>query len=110
MKALQSRTQETERDGMAVAIATGIANLFMRLPMLSGFSVQDRATLTRDRNMASLDADLCVADVSLHVWPALQATPAVCEEIVQTMRDLLDEHPDARQLLLCGCTFARTFH
>jgi hypothetical protein len=52
--------------------------------MLSGFSVQDRATLTRDRNMASLDGDLC-------------------------MLELLDEHPEARELLR-GYTFARTFH
>jgi hypothetical protein len=33
----------------------------------------------------------------------------VCDEIVQTMLELLDEHPDARDLLR-GCTFARAFH
>jgi hypothetical protein len=77
--------------------------------MLSGFSVQDRATLTRDRNMASLDGDLCLADVAVHAWPGLQATHAVCDEIVQAMLELLDEHPEARELLR-GYTFARTFH
>jgi hypothetical protein len=45
----------------------------------------------------------------VHAWPGLQATPAVCEEIVQTLLELLDEHPAARELLR-GYTFARTFH
>lgn len=109
MKAVQS-IQQTEKDGLAFAIAAAIAGLFIRLPMLSGFSVRRRATLTRVRDMAPLDADLCIADVAVHVWPGLQVTPAVRDEIVQTVRDLLAEHPDARQPLARGCTFARTFH
>jgi hypothetical protein len=109
MSAVQSRTQETERDGVIVAVVTRIAALFARLPVLSGFSVQDPATLTRGRHVATLDADLCIADLSMHGWPGWQPTPAVCEEIAQTLLELLDEHPDARELLR-GYTFARTFH
>jgi len=61
--------------------------------LLSGFSVQDRATLTVDRGMAPLDADLCVADVSVDPWTGFQATPVLCAEIAQAMRELLEEHP-----------------
>jgi hypothetical protein len=109
MKAIQSRTHTSERETMIVDVATRIAALFAQLPMLSGFSVQDRATLTADRNAASLVEDLCIADVAVHVWPGLQATPLVYGEIVQAMLELLEEHPGAHHLLR-GCTFARTFH
>jgi hypothetical protein len=109
MRAAQSRTEATQHKGLIVAVLTRIAALFARLPALTGFSVQDRATLSSEHTIAPLDADLCIADVAVHTWPGLRATPAVREEIVETMLELLDEHPDARGLLR-GCTFARTFH
>jgi hypothetical protein len=109
MRALQSRTDEREREGAIVALIMRVAALFRRLPMLSGFSVQDPATLPADRNLAALDPDLCIADVTLHPWPGLQATPAVCEEIVQDLLGLLEERPEVQELLR-GYTFARTFH
>ena len=107
MKAVYSRTQERERDNVIADIATTIAALFARCHMLSGFSVQDRATQTRDRNMALLDGDLCVADVSVH--PGFCAPPVLYDEIAQALLDLLDEHPEAYEILR-GQTFARTFH
>lgn len=85
MRAAQSRTQETERKDMIVAVVTQTAALFDQLPML------------------------CIADVSVHGWLDLQATLAVCDEIAQTMLELLEEHPEARQLVR-GFTVARTFH
>jgi hypothetical protein len=109
MSTVQSSAHESERAGAIAALVVQIAGLFNRLPMLSGFSVQDRAPLTRDRNMVPLDADLCIADVAVHAWPGLHATPAMCDEIVQAMLELLDDHPEARELLR-GYTFARTFH
>jgi len=107
MKAIYGRTQERERDGMIADIATTIAALFTRCHMLSGFSVQDRATLTRDRAMALLDGGLCVADVSVHA--GFFAPPALYDEIAQALLDLLEEHPEAYEVLR-GNTFARTFH
>jgi hypothetical protein len=109
MRALESRTYETERESAITALIMRMAALFRRLPVLSGFSVQDPATLARERNLAPLDADLCIADVTVHPWPGLQATPAVCEEIVQDLVELLEEHPEVRELLR-GYTFARAFH
>jgi len=94
---------------ITVHTALRVAALFAQLPMLSGFSVQERATLTVDRGMAPLDGDLCVADVSVDPWTGFQATPVLCAEIAQAMRELLEEHPEACDLLR-GHTFARTFH
>ena len=94
---------------LTVHTALRVAALFAQLPMLSGFSVQDRATLTSDRDMAPLDGDLCVADVSVDPWTGFEAPPVLCAEIAQAMRELLEEHPEACELLR-GHTFARTFH
>jgi hypothetical protein len=90
-------------------ISARIAMLFLKLPMLTGFSVQDRATLTRDRGTAPLSGDLCVADVSLDPWAGLEAAPKVQGEIVQALREVLGEHPASYEVLR-GNTFARAFH
>ncbi|HYR34191.1 MAG TPA: hypothetical protein VEQ87_07875 [Burkholderiales bacterium] len=92
-----------------VDVATRIAALFVKLPMLTGFSVQQRATLSRDRNGAPLVGELCVADVSVDAWPGWQAGPAVHNEIAQTLLELLNECPESYEALL-GQTFARAFH
>jgi hypothetical protein len=90
-------------------ISARIAMLFLKLPMLTGFSVQDRATLTRDRETAPLSGDLCVADVSLDAWAGFAAAPEVQGEIVQALREVLGEHPGSYEVLR-GHTFARAFH
>ena len=94
---------------MIANVSARIAGLFHRLPMLTGFSVQERATLSRDRGTAPLAGDLCVADVSVDAWAWLQLTPLVHDEIVQELRELLGEHPESYDALR-GQTFARTFH
>jgi hypothetical protein len=90
-------------------VSIRIAELFADLPMLTGFSVQDSATLTRDRNNAPLAGELCIADVSVEAWPGFQAGPAVYTEIEQALLELLREHPESSEALR-GRTFARTFH
>jgi len=94
---------------MIANVSARIAGLFQRLPMLTGFSVQERATLTRDRDTAPLAGDLCIADVSVDAWAWLQLTPLVHDEIVQELRELLGEHPESYEALR-GHTFARRFH
>jgi hypothetical protein len=94
---------------ITVHTALRVTELFAQLPMLSGFSVQDRATLTSDRDMAPLHGDLCIADVSVDPWTGFQATPLLGAEIAQALLELLEEHPEAGELLR-GHTFARTFH
>lgn len=92
-----------------VDVSTQIAELFANLPMLDGFSVQERATLTTDRDVAPLAGDLCLADVSVDAWAGLGLVPEVHGEIVRALRELLDEHPECYAVLR-GHTFARTFH
>jgi hypothetical protein len=90
-------------------VSKRIAELFVDLPMLTGFSVQHRATLSRDRNHAPLAGELCIADVSVEAWPGWQAGPAVHDAIAQTLLALLNECPESYEALR-GQTFARTFH
>jgi hypothetical protein len=94
---------------LIVDVAARIAALFLRLPMLDGFSVQERATLTRDRGMAPLAGELCIADVSVDAWAGRGALPVVHDEIAQALRELLDERPESYEALR-GHTFARAFH
>jgi len=90
-------------------VSARIAMLFLKLPMLTGFSVQERAALTRDRDTAPLAGDLYIADVSVDAWAGHRAIPVVNDEIAQALRELLDEHPEFYEVLR-GHTFARTFH
>lgn len=69
-----------------------MATLFERLPMLSGFWVHE---------------DLSTTEVSLDTWPGWDPSAEVAEEIGRELEDLLDERPDAAELLR-GRTFARS--
>jgi hypothetical protein len=71
-----------------------MSTLFQRYPALCGFSVKD---------------DLRLSNVACH--PALIGDEAelLCEEISATLLDLVEENPEAAELLR-GRTLARTFH
>ena len=109
MRALQSTAEEPQADVIAADLADRIAALFSRWPILDGFSVQERSSLTQDRVNANLDAALCVADVAVRTWPGYDASAALYEEITEAMLELLDERPEACDLLR-GTTFARALH
>jgi hypothetical protein len=68
--------------------------LFQRYPALCGFSVRE---------------DLSFAHLACH--PALEGDEAreLIDEISAALRELLDERPEAAELLR-GRTLARTFH
>jgi len=55
----------------------------------------------------ALEADLQLAEVSVHSWPGYVAGEDLYSEIVTELADLVDERPDATPLL-SGRTFART--
>ena len=59
--------------------------------------------------MVELDAELCLADVSVVTPPALRMTQEFCNHIAYMLLELMDEQPDVFALL-SGRTFARTFH
>jgi hypothetical protein len=85
-------------DAAVAQVSARIAALFVKLPMLTGFSVQQSAT-----------GELRIADVSVDAWPGWQAGPAVHDEIAQALLELINEHPESYDALR-GHTFARTFH
>lgn len=106
MNALQHSTEfiRLESD-----LAARLEALFQRCPALHGFSVQPAASVTRERVVVELQADLCLADVVWH--EALNGEQAVTliGEISQALFDLVDERPEAAALLR-GRTFASVLH
>jgi hypothetical protein len=91
MKTFQDRQQQIRRERVEAVIEGRIGSLFQRLPMLCGFA---------------LEADLQPAEVSVHSWPGYVAGEDLYNEIVNALADLVDERPDAVELLR-GRTFAR---
>jgi len=75
-------------------VATHVAALFDRLPMLCGFSVRP---------------DLDVIEVTISTWPGHDADAELHDALAHALAELADEGPDAVQLLR-GRTFARSFH
>ena len=71
-----------------------VNTLFQRYPTLCGFSVKD---------------DMSFSNLACH--PALAGDEAelLCEEISQALHELMEERPEAAELLR-GRTLARTFH
>jgi len=109
MKALHERTQNLQAESVAADLAARIAGIFEQYPILCGFSVQERSTLTKERAIVQLQGELCLADVSVNTWPGFQATPEFYDEIACMLLELMAEQPEAVEVL-SGCTFARTLH
>lgn len=98
-------------DGMrhvAAQLDESIIALFGAFHSLCGFSVQDRPGLP-DGGSATLQAGLFLTDVGLYPAPGLEETRFICEEIRDTLVQLIEERPEALELL-SGRTFARAFH
>ena len=81
-----------------------VRTLFQRLGPLQGFSVQDAARVPGSREAGQLEGDLSLADIA--TFP-LDAADECFGEIAIALVDLLDERPEARELLR-GRTFTRT--
>ena len=79
-----------------IEVAAAVNKLFRRLPALRGFSVQQ-----------VLEHELVLADVETDLWPA--RSQELLGEITVALLDLVDEEPEARDLLI-GRTFARKLH
>jgi len=84
-------TRQTE-----VALEESIVSLFTDRPELCGFTVL-------------LEGGLVLSEVG--VFPAAKPEDmrVICDEIRATLAEVVDERPDARELL-AGRTFARALH
>lgn len=109
MNTLHDRVQNEQRLQLEADLAARVDALFRRCPALCGFSVQEGASLTQERAANHLDGDLFVADLACH--PALDRDQSaeLCDAISHALLELVDEQPDAAELLP-GRTFARTMH
>ncbi|HEY1290699.1 MAG TPA: hypothetical protein VGF58_20380 [Burkholderiales bacterium] len=83
-----------------------VSHIFAMCPELCGFSVQDAATLTRDRASGRLEAGLYLADVATTTF---DHSEHLLGEIAAELLELIDEQPEAVHELR-GRTFARTLH
>jgi len=94
MKTTQTRISEERRQRSEAFLEKHLADLFHRLPMLSGFTLR---------------YDLEVNDVAVHSWPGYVAGEELYKDLMVALTDLAEERPDAIELLR-GRTFARAFH
>ena len=74
-----------------------LQSLFARCPELSGFSVRGDAE------------ELIVSDVGISPRLSAEQSGEIFQDIAATLSELLDERPEAGELLR-GRTFARTLH
>jgi hypothetical protein len=74
-----------------------LESLFARCPELSGFAVRAEAE------------ELFVSDVGISPRLSAEQYGEIFQDITATLSDLLDEQPEALELLR-GRTFARTLH
>jgi len=91
MKPSESRLQEIRRERVEAVIDGRVGALFRRIPVLCGFA---------------LKADLQPMEVAVHSWPGYVAGEELYGDIVAMLEDLIQERPDAIELLR-GRTFAR---
>ena len=71
-----------------------VNTLFQRYPTLCGFAVKD---------------DMSFSNVACHPALANEEAEMLCEEISATLHELMEERPEAAELLR-GRTLARIFH
>jgi hypothetical protein len=109
MKTQEYRKEELQQRRFEADLAATINSLFRRCPTLCGFSVRDAAELSRDRLALRPASGLFVTEVSVYPMRDLIAPAELCNEIVAALADLIDECPDAGELLRAR-TFARILH
>jgi len=97
MNALQHSTEfiRLESD-----LAARLETLFQRCPALHGFSVQAGSSVTRERVVVGLQEDQPLNG---------EQAATLVGEISQALLELVDEQPDAIELLR-GRTFASVLH
>lgn len=105
MKALQQQTWDADRRHLEADLGERIETLFDRNPTLCGFSVGQRSI--EEAGVPELELFISGIDV----YPALGSgqPDQLFNEISAALVELLDEHPDAYELLR-ERTFARTLH
>jgi len=109
MKTQEHRIEDLQRSRFEADLEASISALFCRCPALCGFTVRDAANLSRDGLVLQHVSGLFVTEVSVYPLGYPAAPGELCGEIAAALLQLLDEFPEARELLR-ERTFARVFH
>lgn len=102
----RTRTEDRAWHAADAELATQIDGLFSRCPDLDGFSVQ--AKVRAEGNVAGED-ELFVTAIGIGPLTARDRYADIFEDIATTLKNLLEERPEAAALLR-GRTFARLMH
>ena len=108
MKQTANADRERALRYTAAELEESILALFGGFPSLCGFSIQDRPGNT-GAGHESLEGGLFLTEVGLYPLPNIEEAKFICQEIRDTLAQLLEERPQARELL-SGRTFARSLH
>jgi hypothetical protein len=106
MKPATQTARELALHHTAAELEESILALFGSFPSLCGFSIQDRPGRAGSE---SLQGGLFLTEVGLYPVPNIEEAKFICQEIRDTLAQLIDERPQARELLT-GRTFARSLH
>ena len=109
MKTQQHRIEELQHRRLEADLDATLNALFRRCPTLCGFSVRDAAELSPAPLALQHRSELFVTEVSVYPMRDLHPPAELCDEIVATLAELMDECPEACALL-CDRTFARVLH
>ncbi len=109
MKTQQHQVEDLQRSRFEAALEARVDALFRHCPTLCGFSVQDAESLAREGIALQNESDLFLTEVSAYPWSGLEAPEELCAEIVTALAELIDECPEALELLR-ERTFARVLH
>ena len=92
-----SRRAEALQTHVEANLAARVRSLFRSYPTLCGFSVGQGPTMP------------LLTEVSVYPASGPGAPPELCFQVMATLAELVDECPEARELLR-GRTFARVLH
>ena len=109
MKPQEHSNEDLAQSRHEADLGASIHALFARCPRLHGFAVRRAGERSGDGFALPPEGELFVTDVSL--YPSCDENMAVkhFREIAASLTRLIDEHPEAGELLL-ERTFARAVH
>jgi len=109
MKTQEHPNEELEHSRHEADLGASIHALFIRCPRLHGFAILGATPLAGHGFPLQRAGGLVVTDLS--IYPACDLDTALKHlgKIEAALAKLIDECPEARELL-CGRTFARVLH
>jgi hypothetical protein len=109
MKERQDAMWEAERYRLEVDLGLRLGALFNRCPDLYGFLVGARVAAPGEADPDGAALELFIAGIDVYPVLGAKQAEALVSQISAELADLMNESPDAADLL-AGRTFVRTLH